>query len=113
MGSEVIIFFILFAVIFGIFYLYISTRNKERMALIEKGADATIFSQGKRHTAPFWKVFTLNLSMLIIGIGFGLFLAEILDKYTALDEAALVGVVFMTAGAGLYTGFILTKKLDD
>ena len=43
MGSEVIILPLIFGVIFGIFYLYISARNKERLALIDKGAHASIF----------------------------------------------------------------------
>ncbi len=37
MGSEVIILPVIFGVIFAIAYLYFSTRNKERLALIEKG----------------------------------------------------------------------------
>ena len=37
-----IVFMFLFAVVFGIFYLFYSTRNKERLALIEKGADLNI-----------------------------------------------------------------------
>ena len=61
-----IVFMFLFAVIFGIFYLFYSTRNKERLALIEKGTDASIFMKGYekngvRNPAPFWKVFILNL----------------------------------------------------
>ena len=47
MGSEVIIIPIIFGVILAIAYLYFSTRNKERLALIEKGADASIFVRGK------------------------------------------------------------------
>ena len=47
MGSEVIILPVIFGVIFAIAYLYFSTRNKERLALIEKGADASIFVRGK------------------------------------------------------------------
>lgn len=47
MGSEVIILPIIFGVIFGIYYLYISARNRERLALIEKGAEASIFLQQK------------------------------------------------------------------
>ena len=49
MGSELIIIPIIFGAIFGVFYLYFSTRNKERLALIEKGADASIFMKGKGH----------------------------------------------------------------
>ena len=47
MGSEVIILPIIFGVIFAIAYLFFSTRNKERLALIEKGADASIFMKGR------------------------------------------------------------------
>ena len=36
-AGEVIVPVVIFLVIFGIFYLYYSSRNKERMALIEKG----------------------------------------------------------------------------
>ena len=40
---EVAVLAVIFGSIFGVFYLYFSTRNKERLALIEKGADASIF----------------------------------------------------------------------
>ncbi|MFZ1785647.1 MAG: DUF6249 domain-containing protein, partial [Ferruginibacter sp.] len=76
----------LFLVVFGIFYLYLSTRNKERLALIEKGADASIFMSGRKGTAPFWKVFILNLSLLLMGIGIGVFLALLLTRYSGLNE---------------------------
>ena len=39
---EVVVLAVIFGTFFGIAYLYFSTRNKERMALIEKGADASI-----------------------------------------------------------------------
>ena len=62
---EVAILAIIFGTIFGIFYLYLSTRNKERLSLIEKGADASIFGKGQQHTAPIWKVLVLNLAFLL------------------------------------------------
>ena len=53
-----IVFMFLFAVIFGVFYLHFSTRNKERLSLIEKGVDAKIFMSGERRKSPpFAKVF--------------------------------------------------------
>ena len=89
MGSELIIIPIIFGAIFGVFYLYFSTRNKERLALIEKGADASIFLKGKRQTAPIWKVLILNLALLLMGIGLGVFIASLLDNYSTLDEDAV------------------------
>lgn len=123
-----IVFMFLFAVIFGIFYLYFSTRNKERLALIEKGADATIFFSKKEHrkTAPFWKVLILNLSLLLVGVGVGVLLGSILSYFFASprvysnavnnvrihQETLYVASVFLSAGAFLFLGFNLTKKLD-
>ena len=111
---EALIIFIIFGSIFAIAYLYFSTRNKERLALIEKGADASIFVRGKReHTAPIWKVLILNLALLLMGIGVGVFLAMLLDEYTRLDEDALYpAVIFIMAGLGLFVGFNMTKNLD-
>lgn len=110
-----IVFMFLFAVIFGIFYLYFLTRNKERLALIEKGVDATIFMKGQvqnKNAAPFWKVFILNISLLLMGVGLGVFLALILDTYTDLGQPIYPATVFFTAGLCLFIGFNLTKKLD-
>mgnify|MGYP000026455918 FL=1 len=112
---EVAVLAVIFGSIFGVFYLYLSTRNKERLALIEKGADATIFMKGhSKNTAPFYKVFVLNLSVLLMGIGLGTFLALVLDTYTNLDEDAVYpATIFFMAGVGLFIGFNLTKKLDN
>jgi hypothetical protein len=56
---EVAILAVIFGSIFGVFYLYLSTRNKERLALIEKGADASIFMKGNaKNAAPNNKYIT-------------------------------------------------------
>ncbi len=113
MGSELIIIPVIFAAIFGVFYLYFSTRNKERLALIEKGADASIFVKGKTQTAPIWKVLILNLALLLMGVGIGVFIASLLDNYTTLDEDAVYpATIFFMAGVGLFVGFNMTKNLD-
>lgn len=113
MGSELIIIPIIFGAIFGVFYLYFSTRNKERLALIEKGADASIFMKGKGHTATIWKVLILNFALLLMGIGVGTFIASLLDTYTTLDsDSVYPATIFLMAGVGLFIGFNMTKNLD-
>jgi hypothetical protein len=113
MREEIIIPLSLFAAIFGIVYLYFSTRNKERLALIEKGADASIFNIGKR-SGSSWKVIVLNLAFLLMGIGLGVFIANILETYTGLDDDAIYpAMIFLMAGLGLYVGFTQTKKALD
>ena len=112
---EVAILAIIFGSIFGVFYLFFSTRNKERLALIEKGMEAKIFSKGEtRNPAPFWKVFILNLAVLLMGVGLGTLIAMFLETSLSVDEDALYpGLIFLMAGAGLFVGFTLTKKLDQ
>lgn len=113
MGSEVIILPVIFGVLFGMYYLYISARNRERLALIDKGTDATIFYSGKRRVTPVWKVIVLNLALLLMGIGLGIFIANILSYNMNVDEdVAFPGTIFLMAGIGLLAGFFLTRRLD-
>ena len=109
-----LVFISFFAVIFGIFYLFYSTRNKERLALIEKGADAKIFMQGeKKKSTLTGRMIVLNFSLLLMGIGLGVFLALLLTTYTRLDEEAVYpAMIFFVGGLGLFSGFFLTKKLE-
>ena len=113
MGAEVIVMVVFWAVLFGIAYLYFSTRNKERLALIEKGADASIFVRGRQYTQPIWKVLILNLALLLMGIGAGVMLGGILSYIGGVDEdIAMPGSIFLLAGTGLLIGFFLTKNMD-
>ena len=111
-----VVFISLFIIIFGVFYLHYSTRNKERLSLIEKGADASIFFSAKaaqkRSSVPVWKVLILNLSVLLMGIGAGIFIGSAVETYTRLnDGVAFAGSIFLMAGVGLFVGFTLSKKL--
>ena len=114
MAAAILIPISFFLVVFAITYLYFSTRNRERMALIEKGADASIFVKGKRENAsPVWKIFILNFALLLIGIGLAIFIAPVLVYSFGVDEGvAFPGTIFLMAGVGLLTGFFVTKKLE-
>lgn len=108
-----VVFISLFVVVFGIFYLFFSTRNKERLALIDKGAEASIFIKGRSGSSfSFWKVFLLNLSVLLISIGLAVFIASFMvHSLGMLEEVAYPGTIFLMAGIGLFVGFSMTKKL--
>ncbi|WP_339841429.1 DUF6249 domain-containing protein [uncultured Maribacter sp.] len=112
MDPEIIIPIVFFGSIFGIFYLYISSRNRERLALIEKGADASIFARGEGKS-PIWKVMILNISLLLMGIGIGIFVATLIDHYSSLEEEAIYpATIFLMAGIGLFVGFKMTSAMD-
>ena len=113
MGSEILIPISVFLTIFGVIYLFLSTRNKERLALIEKGVDAGIFMKGRGNGIPTGRIIILNLALLLIGIGVGVFMALLLSTYTSLrDDAIYPASIFTMAGIGLFVGFNMTKNLE-
>lgn len=104
----------LFTAIFGIVYLYLSTRNKERLALIEKGVDASIFMKSRQSGNSFLKIILLNLSLLLMGVGVGVFIALLLTTYTSLNEDAIYpAMIFLISGVALFIGFKMTKNIDN
>ncbi|MAO08843.1 MAG: hypothetical protein CL596_09040 [Alteromonas sp.] len=114
MGSEVIIAPIFFGVIFGIFYLFISARNKERLALIEKGENASIFFANNQKATPIWKVIVINIAFLLMGIGLGIFVGGLFSDVLGMDDdIAMPGSILFLAGLGLFLGFFFTKKLNS
>ncbi|MEM9001734.1 MAG: DUF6249 domain-containing protein [Bacteroidota bacterium] len=114
MAAAILIPVSFFLVIFAICYLYFSTRNKERLALIEKGVDANIFFRAKGTLEiPTWKIVLLNFAVLLISIGIAIFLASTLAYSFNMDEeVAFPGTIFLVAGLGLLVGFTMTKRLE-
>jgi len=107
MQEEIFIPLIIFGSIFGIFYVFISTRNKERMALIEKGADASLFATKKKN----FRNFTLKIGMLAVGIGIGILMGSLLSSYTILnEEVAYPSMIFLFGGLFLVGNAIMEKN---
>jgi len=109
------------ALIFGLRYM----RNKENMAMIEKGLDPKLKPERPR-PAPFR---SLKWGLLLVGAGMGLFLAYLLDntvlykvghfidKYSSGDyevNGANVSIYFaliaIGGGVGLITSYKIEKK---
>ena len=111
MAEAILIPISFFLFIFAIVYLYFTTRNKERMALIEKGAEASIFFSGKKGPST-GKILILNLALVLISVGLAIFIGAILDNMGVDDEIAYPACIFFMAGIGLLVGFFLTKKME-
>ena len=107
MAESILIPLIIFSSIFGIFFVWISTRNKERMALIEKGADASLFATKKKN----YMNLTLKFGMLAVGIGIGILMGSIISSYTMLDEGvAFPSMIFLFGGIFLVGNALIEKK---
>jgi len=98
---------IVFASIFGMVYVWLSTRNKERLALIEKGADASLFTVKKENKSNY----TLKLGMLAVGIGIGILIGSLLESYTTLnEEVAFPSMIFLFGGAFLIANAMIERN---
>lgn len=110
--EAVIVVAIIFGTILGIVYLCVSARNKERLSLIEKGADASIFYTSDKASIPVWKIILVNLALTLTGIGVGIFTAGILHHQLDMDQSiAYPGSIFTLAGIGLFIGYSISKNL--
>ena len=111
--EAAITFIALFATMFGILYVYYTTRNKERMALIEKGADASLFNTGKEGMRFnfSWSKFTLKTGMLFMGVAVGIVTAALLAKSYIMDEDALYpAMIFFFGGLSLVLFYVIDRK---
>lgn len=109
MNEEILVSLIVFSTIFGVAYVYLTTRNKERMALIEKGADATLFNSGKRKGLGS---IVLNLALLAIGVGVGVLVGAGLEQGGMDGDVSYPANIFIFAGIGLVASFFINRKLD-
>jgi hypothetical protein len=105
-------FIAFFATVFGIYYVSVTTRNKERMALIEKGADASLFNTGKEGQPLFnWNKLTLKIGMLFMGVAAGIIAGSILDNMGVMEHGPdYVSMVFLFGGFSLVLFYLIDRK---
>lgn len=90
----------------GFFVMIILLRqftNKERLLMIEKGADPGQF----RITNNSW---SLVLGTLAIGAGIGLMVANFLESTFNMDEVVYPAMLFVFGGIGLIVGRKMAQK---
>lgn len=103
--TPVLVLAIIFGAIFGIVYL--SIRKKERMAMMEKGVDASAFITKKRSD------YSLKYGLLLVGVALGILIGNILSNLPSFEyvqEAAYFSMIFLFGGLSLVIYHFLTKK---
>ena len=95
-----------FATIFGIFYVFIITRHRERMAMLEKGVTPATFA-GKDSGSN-----TLKFGMLSVGIALGVVAGNLLyEKHIIERVPAFFAMIFFFGGLSLILNFIIDRYL--
>jgi FtsH-binding integral membrane protein len=110
MNDDFLIVLIIFAAIFGIVFVVAQSRNRERMAMIEKGVSPKDFMTERRPNSYG----ILKWALLLVGIGFGLFIGSVLETYTSIpDEPAYFAAALFFGGAGLFAAFLIAKRAEN
>jgi hypothetical protein len=107
--TEVLAIMIPIVAIIGFFYMIIYLRrfdNAERMAMIEKGVDPSLFAKKQRANTSG----PLRLSLLLIGAGTGLLIAYFLDRSWDMEEVAYFSMLFVFGGLGLGAAYLVEEK---
>jgi predicted membrane channel-forming protein YqfA (hemolysin III family) len=83
------------------------------MALIEKGADASLFNTGKESQRSLfnWNKLTLKIGMFFIGIALGILSGAILSNAGILyDGANYPSMIFLFGGLSLVLFYLVDRK---
>jgi hypothetical protein len=107
MQVEILVPLAFFALIFGSWYIFITTRNKERLALIEKGASPELFKSKADLNSDFR---SFKLGLFLIGIALGIVAGYFLNQGGMEEEPAYFSMIFLFGGIGLVISFFLHKK---
>jgi ABC-type Fe3+-siderophore transport system permease subunit len=94
-----------FVMLFGILYVYFTTRNRERLAMIDKGADASLFQNPDRVSNIF------KWGMFMVGIAIGIIFGAVLASSNIMDEGvSYPSMIFLFGGLSLIVVHLIEKK---
>jgi hypothetical protein len=94
-----------FLATFAILYVYWTTRTKERLALIDKGLDVSIFkNECTKYNLLKWGIFLISVG---VGVLAAYALAQVMN-----EVAAYFAMILLLGGIGLIVANLITNKLE-
>jgi hypothetical protein len=90
-----------FAAIFGIAYVFFTTRNRERLTMLDRGVDITSFQTRSQ---------TLKYGLLCVGIAMGILAGAILKNAGVEKSTSFTSMVFLFGGISLIVHHLITRK---
>lgn len=107
MDADILIPIVLFLSIAGIMYVFLTTRHGERMAMIEKGADPSLFQ-----SKPQAKSFFLKIGMLMVGVSVGTVLGYMFSSDEEHMEIIMPAAIFLCGGLALVGTYFLERYIN-
>jgi hypothetical protein len=103
---ELLIPVTLFLCTTAILYIFFTTRHKERMSMIEKGADPALFQ-----TRRDGRYVSMRIGMFLIGIALGILAGNVLAVSTRLiEEVAYFSMIFLFGGLSLISYYFFVDR---
>jgi hypothetical protein len=106
--EEVFIAVTVFSAVFGITYVIVTARNRERLSMIEKGINPLDYKPKSNNGG------LLKWALLVVGVGIGFFVGSIFEAYTTIDEVPVYfGSVMFFGGLGLLIAYLINRKSKE
>ena len=101
--TPVLVLLVIFGFIYGVVHL--GVRKKERMALLERGADPALFHDNRPGIAG------IRYGLLLIGVAVGILLGNIIEATTCLEsEVSYFSMIFLFGGLALVISYFIEKQ---
>lgn len=106
---DAIVSITLFAAVFGMVYVFLMTRHRERMTILEKNLSTSPFPRVNYGAA------TLKYGMFLVGISIGFLMGWILYNYYGVEEGtSYIAMVCLFGGISLIISYlIIHRKQED
>ena len=102
--AEILVPFIVFSAMFRSIFVYLTSRNRERLAMIEKGMDPRTFN-------PKFNRLGIKVGLLAAGIAIGISMGQFLTHTTGMYmDLSMPSMIFLFGGLGLVLDHYLAQK---
>lgn len=96
-----------FAAVFGMVYVYLMTRHRERMTILDKGLATNPFP------VTNYGLITLKYGMFLVGIAIGFLVGWFLERNGMSEGIGYISMICLFGGISLIVNFLIVKKLQS
>jgi hypothetical protein len=110
MNGDILVPVVFTVSVFGIIYLYITSKHRERLSMIEKGIEPSMFESKEKTIAQ-----TLKMGMLLIGISLGILAGHLLTtSYIKGDNPVFYfSMIFLFGGLSLIINYFIERRKNN